>query len=414
MSTRKNSIVFRSGRIGSIEIKNRLARSATFENAATEKGEVSETLLRIYKDLAKGGVGLIITGITWVYPFTTAPPRLTRVDNDSFIPGLKRLASSIHEIAPDCRVMMQLHHPGRQVINPDDRVKIENVLPPTLLEYTHKHTEAVAQNTQNPHIMEPVAPSSIYDQLFERTPRELTMDEIEQLIDAFVEGIRRAKDAGFDGVQLHAAHGWLLSSFLSPKTNQRNDLYGGSTENRTRIVQEIYKCARKKVGDHFPILIKFNTTDFLPGGTDLDEAIRVGKILSGTGFDALEVSGGMWEAVTRLKIELGWSPVLLPESRTNILRPEQEAYFLPAARILKRQTNSKIVSVGGYRSFSKIEEALESGATDFVSLSRPFIRQPDLPNLWYAGHIDKAACTSCNACLPVGGSEHLSCRIDSL
>ncbi|MCG6537451.1 MAG: hypothetical protein L7F78_22745 [Syntrophales bacterium LBB04] len=210
-------------------------------------------------------------------------------------------------------------------------------------------------------------------------------------------------------MELHAAHGYLLSSFLSPRTNQRQDQYGGSTENRIRIVQEIFQRARKKVGDRFPILIKINTTDFLSGGIDLNETVRVGTLLSEIGFAAIETSGGMWEAVTRKKEELGWLPVLLPESRTGITSPDQEAYFLPGAKALKEKTQATVILVGGLRSFSKIEAVLESKAADFVSLSRPLIRQPDLPRLWQSGKgPDQAECISCNACLPL--NTPLVCR----
>jgi 2,4-dienoyl-CoA reductase-like NADH-dependent reductase (Old Yellow Enzyme family) len=239
----------------------------------------------------------------------------------------------------------------------------------------------------------------------------LSVEEIEQMIEAFAEGVRRAQEAGFDGAQLHAAHGWLLSSFLSPRTNQRQDRYGGSTENRARIVTEIYQRARKKVGESFPILVKFNTTDFLSGGMDQEETIRVGKILAETGFAALEASGGMWEAVTRTKEELGWPPVLLPESRTGIRTTEQEGYFLPAAGALKEKTTATVISIGGYRSFSRIEAALNSGAADFISLARPLVRQPDLPHLWYTGGPDRCKCISCNACLPIGALP-LACRVE--
>jgi 2,4-dienoyl-CoA reductase-like NADH-dependent reductase (Old Yellow Enzyme family) len=177
------------------------------------------------------------------------------------------------------------------------------------------------------------------------------------------------------------------------------------------MVKEIYQRARKKVGDRFPILIKFNTTDFLPGGIDLDEAVQVGKFLSEIGFSAIEASGGMWESCTRTKEELGWPPVLLPESRTGIKDKDQEAYFLPGAKALKEKTKATVILVGGLRSFGKIEEVLTSKGADFVSLSRPLIRQPDLPNRWHSGEgPDKAECISCNACIPIG-SARTGCRV---
>jgi len=409
---RKDSVVFTSARIGQLEIKNRLVRSATYENAATRKGEVSDLLVDLYRTLAEGGAGLIITGIAGVYAKALALPLVIRADDDSYIPSLEKIPRAVREVAPDCKVMLQLQHPGRQIINREDAGKIAPVLPPALIAYIRKHPEVISRPKEALRAVEPTAPSAVYDATFDRTPRALTLDEIDEIIEAFAEGIRRAQEAGFDGVQLHAAHGYLLSSFLSPRTNQREDQYGGSTENRTRIVKNIYQRAKRKVGDRFPILIKMNTIDFLPGGMDLDEAVRVGKLVSEAGFAAIEASGGMWEAVTRKQEELGWLPVMLPESRTGVKAQNQEAYFLPGAKALKEKTNATVILVGGLRSFSKIEDVLTSRAADFVSLSRPLIRQPDLPILWRSGQgPDKAECISCNACLPMGTAP-LACRAE--
>ena len=410
MTIRKDSIVFTPAHIGQLEIKNRLVRSATYERAATNKGEVSDFLVDLYRTLGKGGVGLIITGIAGVYSKALAPERIIRADNDDFIGGLRKIPQAVREVAPDCRVVLQLHHPGRQVIHQEDAVKLIPVLPPALMAYIQKHPEVIAPPGEASPVVEPTAPSAVYDATFDRTPRALTPDEIEEIVEAFAEGVRRAQEAGFDGAQVHAAHGYLLSSFLSPRTNQREDQYGGSTENRTRVVKDIYQRARRKVGDGFPILIKVNTTDFLPGGIDLNEAVRVGKLLSEVGFAAIETSGGMWEAVTRKKEELGWPPVFIPESRTGIKAQDQEAYFLQGAKALKEKTSATVIAVGGFRSFSKIEEVLTSKAADFVSMCRPLIRQPDLPIIWRSGEgPDKAECISCNACLPIG-SARLACR----
>ncbi|MRR15480.1 MAG: NADH:flavin oxidoreductase [Deltaproteobacteria bacterium] len=409
MPSRQNSLVFSPGRIGNLEIENRLVRSATFEHAATPEGEVSEALIRIHTILARGGVGLIVAGIAWIHPRTLAPPHITRADADTFLPGLTRLAQAVHDARPGCRILLQLHHPGRQVITPDAPLS-PAALPPGMVAYANRHPEAPSHPAEPGLVPEPVAPSALPDALFHRTPRALSLEEIEEIIEAFAEGIRRARDAGFDGAQLHAAHGWLLSSFLSPHTNRRQDAYGGSLENRTRILRDIIGRARKQVGPDFPILIKLNATDFLPDGTDLDEAVAITRILAKEGCDALEISGGMWECITRSREELGWPPVLLPESRTEIRTAGQEAYFLPAAARIKEETGATIISVGGYRSFTAIEKALTSGAADFVALARPLVRQPDLPKRWLAGKgADRATCISCNACLPVG-KESLACR----
>ena len=410
MSTRGNSIVFTPAWIGPLQLKNRLIRSATYENASTSGGEVSEFLVETYRNLAKGGVSLIITSSAGVYSNALPYNLFIRADNDSFIPSLKKIPKTVREVNPDCKIILQLGHPGRQIINPKDVVKLFSMVPPAMLAYIQKHPEILTP-IEAEHEVEPTAPSAVYDKTYDRTPRALTSGEIGEIIEAFAEGIRRAQEAGFDGVQLHAAHGYLLSSFLSPRTNQREDQYGGSTENRTRIVKEIYQQARKKVGDSFPILIKMNTTDFLPGGIDLNEAVCVGGVLSNTGFAAIETSGGMTESLTRTKEELGWIPLLLPESRTGIKTKDQEGYFLPGAKAIKEKTNATVIVVGGFKSFSKIEEVLTSKAADFVSLCRPLIRQPDLPNLWHSGEgPDKAECISCNACIPVG-SARLSCRV---
>jgi 2,4-dienoyl-CoA reductase-like NADH-dependent reductase (Old Yellow Enzyme family) len=410
MVIRKDSIVFTPARIGQLEIKNRLVRSATYERAATSKGEVSDFLVDLYRTLAKGGVGLIITGIAGVYSKALAPERIIRADNDDFIGGLRKIPQAVREVAPDCRVVLQLHHPGRQVIHQEDAVKLIPMLPPALMAYIQKHPEIIAPPGEPSPVVEPTAPSAVYDATFDRTPRALAPGEIEEIVEAFAEGVRRAQEADFDGAQVHAAHGYLLSSFLSPRTNQREDQYGGSTENRIRIVKDIYRRARKKVGDRFPILVKMNTTDFLTGGIDLKEAVLLGKLLSEVGFTAVETSGGMWEAVTHKKEDLGWPPVIIPESRTGIKAQDQEAYFLQGAKALKEKTSATVIAVGGFRSFSKIEEVLTSKGADFVSMCRPLIRQPDLPIIWRSGEgPDKAECISCNACLPIG-SARLACR----
>jgi 2,4-dienoyl-CoA reductase-like NADH-dependent reductase (Old Yellow Enzyme family) len=410
MVTRKDSIVFTPARIGQLEIKNRLVRSATYENAATREGEVSDFLVDLYCTLAKGGVGLIITSVASVYSKARQMHFGMRADLDSFIPSLKKIPRVIWESAPDCKVMLQLGHPGRQVINREDTTKLLPVLPQAFLAYLQRHPELILPREEAPHVVEPTAPSAIYDPIFGRTPRALTVVEVEEIIESFAEGVRRAQEAGFDGVQLHAAHGYLLSSFLSPRTNQREDQYGGSIENRTRIIKDIYQRARKKVNERFPILIKINTTDLFPASRDLAEVVQVGRALSEIGFAAIEASGGMWEAVTRKQEELGWPPVILPEARTGIKTQDQEAYFLPGAKALKEKTNATIILVGGLRSFSKIEEVLTSKVADFVSISRPLIRQPNLPSLWRSGEgPDKAECISCNACLPVGAA--LACRV---
>lgn len=408
MPERSDSLVFSPGFIGNLEIKNRLVRSATMENGATPDGEVTGQLVDVYRQLAEGGAGLIVTGFMNVLLKYRAPGRAMRLDMDDFIPGVKKIADAVHENGRGARVMAQIHLPGRQTPHPEDAETMMPYIPPAVLAHIAR-TGKMPEPEAGRH-PEPVGPSPVYDTLFKRTPRELTADEIDEIIDAFAESIRRVEEAGFDGVQFHAAHGWLLSSFLSPYTNQRTDQYGGSTENRARIVTEIYRRGRARVSAGFPILIKMNTTDFMPGGMDGDEAARLGAIFQKTGFAAMETSGGMWECLRRGEEALGFPPVLLPESWTGIKDPDRESYFLSNAEAVKRRTDGVVILVGGNRSFEKTESILQSGAADFISMARPFIRQPDLPNLWLSGEKNRSACISCNACLPLGDSL-LACRV---
>jgi 2,4-dienoyl-CoA reductase-like NADH-dependent reductase (Old Yellow Enzyme family) len=338
------------------------------------------------------------------------PHKAMRIYDDNFIPGLKRLSQAVHKADEDCKIILQLFHPGRQVPTAESGLNLAPYQPAALLDYIEKHPEIFAEEAGEAPAAEPTAPSSIFDTLLKQTPRALTLEEIETIIEGFVASIQRAQEAGFDGVQLHAAHGWLLSSFLSPHTNIREDAYGGSTENRSLIVNEIYNRARKKVGEDFPILIKMNTTDFLPDGINTRESVQLAKIFSELGFDAIEASGGMWEAMAQGAETLGWEPFLIPEARVNINTKDKEAYFLEGAKEIKKKIASPVILVGGIRYFGRAEEILAQGMVDFVAMARPLIRQPDLPNLWLSGDSkDSAECISCNACFPVGNTP-LSCK----
>jgi len=407
---RADSIVFSPKTIGRMEIKNRLVKSATYEGSATIKGEVSDSLVDLYTNLAMGGAGMIITGAAAIDPENISFPKVIRAYDDSFIPGLKRLSRAVHTADGECRIILQLFHPGRQVATAESAVNLGAYLSPALMNYIGKHPEIFVEEEGEAPEAEPTAPSSIFDTLLKQTPRALTLEEIESIIDGFAASIQRAQEAGFDGVQLHAAHGWLLNSFLSPHTNRREDQYGGSLENRSWIVKEIYKRGRKRVGEDFPILIKVNTTDFLPDGIDIEESVQSARIFSELGLDAIEASGGMWEAMVQGEEKLGWEPFLNPEARVDINTKDKEAYFLEGAKEIKKQIESPVILVGGIRSFSKIEEMLELGMVDFVSMARPLIRQPDLPNLWLSGTgRDSAECISCNACFPIGNAS-TSCK----
>jgi len=349
--------VFEPKEIGGLLIKNRLVRSATYEAMAAENGRVTDRLVKLYETLAKGGVGLIITGYAYVQRDGRGALYMTGIDRDNLIPGLRRITETVHEQGENCKVAIQLAHCGRQT---------------TVVET-------------------PVAPSAVFEPVAKEMPREMKIEDIKETIEAFAEAIRRAKEAGFDAVQLHAAHGYLLSEFLSPYTNRRTDEYGGSTENRMRIVEEIFNSAIEKVGKDFTILIKMNVSDFLEGGIELDESKKIAEKLSKMGISAIETSGGMWETRIHNKD--------LTASRTNIRSKDKEAYFLPYAREIKRAIDVPLILVGGIRSLDVAERILAEGSADFVALCRPLIREPDLPNKWLRGVRGLTAeCISCNAC----------------
>ncbi len=363
-------------KIGKLEIKNRFVRSATYEGLATEKGDITEKLIEFYKILAEGGCGLIITSFSFIQQSGRAQNKQIAVYNDDFIPGLKKIADTVHEHGKGCKVVLQIVHAGRQ---------------------SH-------------HVKETVAPSAVLEKFSNKMPREMTTYEIEETIEAFSQAVRRAKEADFDGVQLHGAHGYLISEFLSPYTNKRTDQFGGNTDKRLRFVEQIYRRSRELVGDNFPILIKMNCDDFLEGGITLEESKKITKMLSNIGYDAIEISSCMWETVKRKKKEIGWKPIFIPESRMSVGNINEPAYHLPYAKEIKKGIDIPLILVGGVNSIDLVEEILNKGNADFVSFSRPLIREPDLPNRWMKGiGSSTVECDYCNNCLMTVAKPGLFC-----
>ncbi len=353
-------------KIGQIEIKNRFVRSATYEGLATEKGNITEKLIEFYKTLAEGGCGLIITSYSFIQQSGRAQNKQIAVYSDDFIPGLKKIADIVHEHGEGCKVALQIVHAGRQ---------------------SH-------------HVKETIAPSAVLERFSHKMPKEMTTYEIEETIESFAQAARRAKEAGFDGVQLHGAHGYLISEFLSPYTNRRTDQFDGNTDKRLRFVEQIYRRSRELVGDEFPILIKMNCDDFLEGGITLEESKKITNMLSNIGYDAIEISSCMWETVKRKKKEIGWKPIFIPESRMSVGNINEPAYHLPYAKEIKRGIDIPLILVGGVNSIDLVEEILNKGDADFVSFSRPLIREPDLPNRWIKGiGSSTVECDYCNSCL---------------
>jgi 2,4-dienoyl-CoA reductase-like NADH-dependent reductase (Old Yellow Enzyme family) len=331
--------IFSEGRIGNLRLKNRLVRSATAENAC-RKGEMTNAGLEIYCDLASGGTGLIVTGGMVVVASDREDSLWTGIYGDHFADSLRRIAATVHQAGPGCKIVAQLIHIG----------------------------------TQGP-MSEPVGPSAKAWPNAKRQPRELTTREIEEIVAQFAQAARRAKQAGFDGVEIHGAHGYLLSLFLSPYTNKRTDKYGGSVENRVRIIHEIVTQARALVGNRFAILIKMNCDDGVEGGISLDSFPSLAKEIEKTGVQAVELSGN------------------------NPARgPGEEPYFLKYAQKLGLKV--PVILTGGNRSIERLEEIAKTSTPAFFGMARPLIREPELPNRWLEGRGgDTSTCISCNRCL---------------
>ncbi|TWH47571.1 NADH:flavin oxidoreductase [Sporomusa sp. KB1] len=364
--TRSNYKIFSEGRIANLLLKNRLVRSATCEYKMEETGRITDIVLSVYKNLAAGGVGLIISSLMAVAANGKGVKDQICIYSDEFINDIAKIAAIVHQIDTGCAIIAQLCHAGRQV-------------------------------TYDNQVAECVGPSAVASPLLVKTARELTNHEIERIIHNFVEAIIRVKCAGFDGAQLHAAHGYLLSSFLSPYTNKRTDAYGGSIQNRSRIIKDIVSLARKEVGS-FPILIKANCDDHVMGGITKDDFPALAKELALAGVDAIEVSGGMWDCLTRSEHELGFRSVPLPESRTGIDTVDKQSYYYDY--IARVHAELPLILVGGNRNVESMERLLQAGKVDFLALSRPLIAEPGLPNRWRDGvGRETTACVSCNACL---------------
>jgi 2,4-dienoyl-CoA reductase-like NADH-dependent reductase (Old Yellow Enzyme family) len=349
------SILFEPVKIMNMELRNRFVRSATYDGCA-ENGYVTEKQLNLYETLAEGGVGLIITGITYVHHSGQISKFQNSISSDEFMSGLQRLVSAVHERG--ARIAVQLFHAGREARFPKSSGRA------------------------------PMGPSFFeIDPYFKAEYRAMTESEIWEVVRAFGDGAMRAREAGFDAVQVHGAHAYLLSQFLSPYTNRRQDEWGGSLENRLRIHREIYRDIRQKVGENYPVFIKIGVQDGFPGGLGFNEGKLAAKYLAEAGFDALEISQGL-----RGKSDED------TEFRTKINILDREAYFRDWCRQIKNQVDIPVMMVGGLRTFKLMEEVIQNKEADFISLSRPLIMEPGIINDWKRGDHHRAKCISCNEC----------------
>jgi 2,4-dienoyl-CoA reductase-like NADH-dependent reductase (Old Yellow Enzyme family) len=356
-------MLFKPGSIGSLDLPNRLIRSATAERVADPDGRPRPALQDLYRELARGGVGLIISGHMYVHPSGKVHPEMTGIYTDAFVPDLAELVTAVHRSGG--RIAAQINHGGMQCSR-----------------------QTVSQT---------IAPSAIDTPFLSQPAREMTTDEIARAIQDYADAARRAQEAGFDAVQLHGAHGYLISQFLSPFVNRRADAWGGDLNGRMRFLRAVCAAVREQVGPDYPVFIKLGMLDAVESGLTPEEGARVAGALQGMGLDGIEISGGV-----------GGGTGL--NSRPGIRSQADEAYFRPLARRASSTTELPIALVGGLRSRQVMEDVLEAGDADFISLCRPLICEPDLPNRLREGLQASAACISANRCWPDRPCEGIACR----
>ncbi len=360
-------MLFEGTTIKSMSLTNRFVRSATWEGMANEDGSCSPKLTDLMVRFAKGGVGLIITSHAYVSRKGKARPRQLGIYSDELVPGLAAMADAVHNAGG--KIAVQLAHAGC-------------------------HADPVLTGQM------PTGPSIIKGDGMPNC-REMTGDDFRMVAEAFGKAAARAREAGFDGAQIHAAHGYLLSEFLSPFYNRRNDQYGGSVENRARLLLEVANNIRDKVGDRFPVMVKMNSEDFVTGGLTVEEMLEVASILERAGIDAIELSGGTM-----------YSGGCVPVRPGRIDTENMEGYYLEAAGKFRERVKVPLMLVGGIRSYSVAERIVTEGIADYVSLSRPLIREPDLVNRWKSGDTAKARCLSDNLCYePAIAGDGLYCVV---
>jgi 2,4-dienoyl-CoA reductase-like NADH-dependent reductase (Old Yellow Enzyme family) len=347
------SKLFEETHLKDLKLPNRFTRSATWEGLADENGACAPELVDRMVELARGSVGLIVTGHSYVHAAGQATVRQLGVDRDAHIEKLREMTTAVHREGG--RIVMQLAHGG---------LRADPKLTGT----------------------EPLGPSSGRD-LLKTAGKEMTTDEIQEAVSAFGHAALRAKTADFDGVQIHAAHGYLLSQFLSPAFNQRKDSYGGTLENRCRIILDALRSIRRFVGRYYPVMIKINCEDFIENGLTLHDFLKAAALLADAGIDAIEVSGGTFMSGKRVPF------------RKNITYERDQAYFRRAARDLKKRFHVPVILVGGIRSYFLAERLVAENVADYIALCRPLIREPMLIKRWQSGDLRKATCISCNGCL---------------
>ncbi len=344
--------MFEPATVGNLSLRNRFIRSATFEYVYdNEKNIYADKLLPMYEKLAGNSVAAIITGMVGVDENSRAASAMVKAYGQSFVPELSKLVSAVHAL--DTKLIVQINHCGQKARQIDDGGS-------------------------------PLGPSDTENA--QGTPvKGMSREQIRSVIASFAETAIRCKEAKSDAVQIHAAHGYLLSAFLNPYFNRRTDEYGGDIEGRARIVFEVYDAVREAAGKDYPVWIKINSRDLTDPSITPKEFQWVCAELDKRGIDAIEVSGGA---------------MVSPESSPSplIKKEENEGFFGREALKVAEKASASVISVCGYRTPDVIEQWLNKGKIDAISLCRPLISEPDLIGRWQRGDMRKARCISCNKC----------------
>ncbi|MFH1486978.1 MAG: FAD-dependent oxidoreductase, partial [Chloroflexota bacterium] len=352
--------LFEPGVIGKMELKNRLAMAPMGTHAWDSEGNVTDRMIDYYVERAKGGVGLIIACSSAILPESRAD-RVSTYD-DRFIPGLRRLSRAIQENG--AKAAMQVVHHGR------------------LLSYLRHHVV-------RPEEVEAISASPVPNASDGVAPREASKEDLARIVQGFAEAARRIKDAGFDAVEIHGAHGYLITQFLSPLTNRRTDEYGGTVEKRARFACEVIAAARKKLGRAFPISFRVSGSDFLPGGISLEDTMRQAPMFVEAGADALHISASASESTH-------WQFLcyLFPDGATAHL-----------AEAVRKVAKVPVIAVGKIGNPALAEQILAEGKADFVAMGRALLADPYLPSKAREGKADEIRrCIYCNNCMGLEGN----------
>lgn len=396
-----DSILFTPIAIGKLTLPGRLIKTATAETRASDDGFVTPALIDFYLPMAKGGTPLIITGNIYVSREGKSAPHQVGADHDDKIPGLTELVAAVH--AHGSRMFAQLNHCGRQVV------------------------------PRFAGVPEAVSASSVTELVTGTHPRALTLVEIQRIVERYADAAERCKKAGFDGVQIHAANGYLMSQFLTPYTNRRTDDYGGSLERRTRMLRDVFGAIRSRVGPDFPVIIKMNGSDYLPlrPGLKTPELVEIAAIMEREGADAIEISVGHYESgmvmvhgtfgrclrnmvegsmaylpfFRRWFFRLSWPMIAV---LFDLIWPPRQGFNLPYTQAFKKRLTIPVICVGGFLTREAMEAAIEQGRCDIVSAGRAFIADPLLYRHLRTGE-PGPRCVDCNACIGHLGAQPADC-----